>query len=142
MNKKFVYQFGNNKKSYTMMHGQTNIKNCCSRFKIFFISKNHHTWGFHLLIPHKQNPHTQINQLAVTANILSQPGIQLCVPSVAVQLWQTDCHGLHERLPWIVQYSSLIWTQTILVIRVRLERHSSYITVQWTSHPASKCVSV
>ena len=26
MNKKFVYQFGNNKKSYTMMHGQPNIK--------------------------------------------------------------------------------------------------------------------
>jgi len=25
MNKKFVYQVGNNKKSYTMMHGQTNI---------------------------------------------------------------------------------------------------------------------
>jgi len=26
MNKKFVYQVGNNKKSYTMMHGQPNIK--------------------------------------------------------------------------------------------------------------------
>jgi hypothetical protein len=26
MNKKFVYQIGNNKKSYTMMHSQTNIK--------------------------------------------------------------------------------------------------------------------
>jgi len=25
MNKKFVYQVGNNKKSYTMMHGQPNI---------------------------------------------------------------------------------------------------------------------
>jgi len=26
MNKKFVYQVGNNKKSYTMMHSQPNIK--------------------------------------------------------------------------------------------------------------------
>jgi len=26
MNKKFVYQVGNNKKSYTMMHGQPTIK--------------------------------------------------------------------------------------------------------------------
>ena len=26
MNKKFVYQVGNNKKSYTMLHGQPNIK--------------------------------------------------------------------------------------------------------------------
>jgi hypothetical protein len=26
MNKKFVYQVGNNRKSYTMMHGQPNIK--------------------------------------------------------------------------------------------------------------------
>jgi len=26
MNKKFVYQVGNNKKSYTMMHGQPKIK--------------------------------------------------------------------------------------------------------------------
>jgi len=25
MSKKFVYQVGNNKKSYTMMHGQPNI---------------------------------------------------------------------------------------------------------------------
>ena len=24
----------------------------------------------------------------------------MCVASVAVQLWQTDCHGLHERLPY------------------------------------------
>ena len=26
MNKKFVYEVGNNKKVYTMMHGQPNIK--------------------------------------------------------------------------------------------------------------------
>ena len=78
----------------------------CSRF----ISKNHHTWGFHHLIPH-----TQINQLAVTAKVLSQPAIQLCVPSVAVQSRQTDCHGLHERLPWLFniyvssEHRSYLW---------------------------------
>ena len=38
---------------------------------------------------HKQNPHTEINQLPVTAKILSQPSIQLWVASVAVQSWQT-----------------------------------------------------
>ena len=38
----------------------------------------------------------------LTAKILSQPGIQLCVASVAVQSWQTDFHGLHKRLPWLV----------------------------------------
>jgi len=27
MNKKFVYQIGNNKKRYSVMHGQPNIKN-------------------------------------------------------------------------------------------------------------------
>jgi hypothetical protein len=109
----------------------------CSTFKSFFISKNHHTWGFQLLIPHKQNPDTQINQLAVTAKTISQPGIQLCVASVAVQSWQTDCQGLHERLVWLVQPSCLIWTQIILVTRQRLEKYSSYIMGQWTGHNAS-----
>jgi len=51
----------------------------CSRFKISFIPKNHHTWEFQLLIAHKPNPHTKVNQLAVTAKILSQHGIQLRV---------------------------------------------------------------
>ena len=89
-------------------------QNCCRSFKSFFIYKIHHKWGFHLLIPHKQNPHTEINQLSATAKIFSQPGIQLCVASVAVQLWQTDCHGLHERLPWLVQHSCFNRTQIIL----------------------------
>jgi hypothetical protein len=31
------------------------------------------------LIAHKPNPHTKINQLALTAKILSQPSILLCV---------------------------------------------------------------
>ena len=53
----------------------------------------------------KQNPHTEINPLAVTAKILSQPGIQLCVATAAVQSMQTGFHRLHERLPWLVQHS-------------------------------------
>jgi len=62
-------------------------QHCCSSFKSFFNSKNHHKWGFHLLKQHKQNPHTEINNLAVTAKIISQPGIQLFVASVATQSW-------------------------------------------------------
>jgi hypothetical protein len=58
-------------------------------------------------ITHTQNPQTLINQLAVTDKIHSQPGIQLCVASVAIQSWQTDFHGLHERLTWLVQHSDL-----------------------------------
>jgi len=86
----------------------THTQHLWSRFKSSFIPKNHHTRDFHLLIPHKQNPHTEINQLAVTSKKISQPGVQLCVPSVAVQSWPTDFHGLHERLPWLVHNSGLI----------------------------------
>jgi hypothetical protein len=68
----------------------------CSRFKSSFSPKNHHTRDIQLLIPHKQNPLPDMNQLAVTAKILLQSSIQLCVSSVAVQSWQTDFHGLHE----------------------------------------------
>jgi hypothetical protein len=53
------------------------------------------------MIPHKQNPHTQINQPAVTAKIFSQPGILLCVPSVAVQSWQTEIHGYMKDFPYL-----------------------------------------
>ena len=108
-------------------------KHLCSRLKSF-ISKIHQTRGFHLLIPHKQNPHTEINQLAVTAKILSQPGIQLCVTTVAVQLWQTDCHGLHERLAWLVQQSCLIWTQIILWFAI--DEKNIPVTV-WCSEPVT-----
>jgi hypothetical protein len=66
------------------------------------------TQDFQLLIPHKQNPHTKINQLAVTAKIFSQPGIQLRVAIIALLSWQTDFKWLHERLPWLVQLSGLI----------------------------------
>jgi hypothetical protein len=80
----------------------------CGGFKSFFIYKKHHTLGFQLLIPQKQNPHTEMNQLAVTAKILSQPGIESCLVSLAVPSWQTDFHGLHERFRWLVQHSRLI----------------------------------
>ena len=102
----------------------------CSRSKSPFIPKIHQTWEFQPLIPQKQNPHTEINQLPVTAKIFSQPSIQLCVASVAVHSWQTDCHGLHKRLPWLVQHSGLIWTLIILMIHQRLKKYSSYIMVQ------------
>jgi len=55
-----------------------------SRSKSSFISKNNQTWDFQLLIPYKQNPHTKINQLPVTAKVFSQLGIQLCVAFVAI----------------------------------------------------------
>ena len=106
------------------------IQHLCSTPKRSFIPKNHQMWEFHLLIPYKQNQHTEINQPPVTAKIFSQPGMQLCVASVAVQLWQTDCHGLHERLPWLVQHSGLIWTKIILVNCQRLGKYSSYNTLQ------------
>jgi len=40
MNKKFVYQVGNNKKRCTMMHGQPNIKkNCVTLYLVGHILK-------------------------------------------------------------------------------------------------------
>ena len=78
-------------------------QHCCSSFKSFFISKNHQTWGFHLLIPHKQNPHTEINQLAVncqdTFTAWHRDVCGICTCSVR----QTDFHGLHERFPCLVK---------------------------------------
>ena len=110
----------------------------CSRLKSL-IYRNHHTRDFHLLIPPKSNPHTEINQLAVPAKTLSQPGIQLCVASVAVQSWQTDFHGLHERLPWILQHSCLIWTQILLWFT----RHENNIPVTlWCSEPVTQPANV
>jgi hypothetical protein len=67
---------------------------------------------------HINKIHTQRStSLLLPAKILSQPGIQLCVATVAVQSWQTAFHGLCERLPCPVQHSCLIWTQITLVIR-------------------------
>jgi len=94
----------------------------CGRFKSSFIPKHHHTSDFQLLTPLKQNPQTERHLLAVTAKILSQPGIQLCVESVALHSRQRDFHGLQERLPWLVQHSGLSWTQITLVICQRLEK--------------------
>jgi hypothetical protein len=39
----------------------------CSNLKRSFIPKNHETREFEFVIPHKQNPHTEVNQLSVTA---------------------------------------------------------------------------
>ena len=85
---------------------------------------------------HINKLHTQKStSLLLNATIFSQTGLQFCVATLLVHSWQTDFHGLHERLPWLVWHSRLI-----LVIRLRSEKYSSYIMVQWTSHPASKCV--
>jgi hypothetical protein len=89
-------------------------QNLCSRFRSPFIHKDRYIWDFQLLILHKQNPQTKINQPAVTAKIISQPAIQLCVASVAVQSWQTDFHWMHERPPRLVQHSGLIWTNIMI----------------------------
>ena len=114
-------------------------EHCCSSFKSFFISKNHYTWGFQLLIPHKKNPHKQINQLAVTAKIFSQPDIQLCVATVAVQLWKTECRGLHERIPWLVHHSCCIWTR----ITLWFARDEKIIPVTiWCSEPVTQPANV
>jgi len=66
------------------MHPAFPTQHLCSRSESSFIPKNHQTWEFQLLIPHKQTLHTEINYLPVMAKIISQPGIQLCVASIAV----------------------------------------------------------
>ena len=38
---------------------------CCTSFKRFFFSRNHQKLSFNLLVPHKQNPKTEVNQLVV-----------------------------------------------------------------------------
>ena len=116
-------------------------QHCCSSFKSFYNSINHHKWGFHLLKPYTQNPYTEINNLAVTANIILQSSIQLFVASVTAQSWQTDYHGLYERLLCLVQQTRLIRTKIILWF-TRNEENIRYNTVQWTGHPASKYLSV
>ena len=112
----------------------------CGRFRSSFIPKHHHTQDLHLLIPIKQNLQTEMNQLAVTAKILSQSGIQLCVESVALRSWQ--------RLPGAAWKTSLACstfrshlntdhTCDSPEIRKIIQLH--YGTV-WTHHPASICV--
>jgi len=52
MNKKFVYQVGNNKKSYTMMHGQPNIKNYVTSFMSSSIQRKwpNRIWNGHAFV--------------------------------------------------------------------------------------------
>ena len=111
--------------------------------KSSLIPKNHHIWEFQLLIPHKQNPHTKINQLAVTAKIVSKPGIQLCVASVAVQPWQTDFHRLYERLTWLFTFMSHLNTDhTCDLPEIRTTFQLHYGTVkQGLSQEMCKCLA-
>ena len=98
-----------------------------SRFKRSFNPKNHHTWDFQLLIPHKQNPDTQINQLAVTAKILSQPGIQLCVASAAVHHGKQTVMGCMKEFPGLLN------------IQVSSE-HKSYLWFAWDEKNGHKFI--
>jgi hypothetical protein len=114
----------------------------CCMFKSFFIPKHHHTWDFQLLVPLKQNPQTEMHQLAVTANILSHPGVQLCVESVALHSWQRDLFswGTWKTSRACSTFRSHLNKEhscDLPVIRKILKLH--YGTV-WTHHPASKCV--
>jgi hypothetical protein len=111
----------------------------CSKFNSSFIPKNHHTRDFQLLILHKQNPRKEINQPAVTATISSHTAIQLCVASIDDQSLQTDSHGLHERLPWLVQHSGILWTQ-IYFWYTKDKKNISVIL--WYSEPVTQPANV
>ena len=88
---------------------------------------------------HINKIHTQINQIAVTAKTLSQPGIQLCVASVAVQSGKQTSMGCMRDFPGLfnIHVSS---EHRSYCDSPEIRKYSSYIMVQWTSHPASKCV--
>ena len=55
-----------------------------------------------------KSTHTHINQLAVTAKILSQPGIELCVASAAVHHGKQTVMGCMKDFPGLfnIQISS------------------------------------
>ena len=138
-----LQKMSNGIKSHDLPHQaigpSLSTQHCCSSFKSFYNSKNHHKWGFHFLKPHKQNPHTEINILAVTAKIISQPSRQLFVASVAAQSWQTDFHWLHERLLCLVQHSCLIRKQ----ITLWFTRDEENIPVTlWCSKPVTQPANV
>ena len=73
-----------------------------------------------------------------------ETGIQLCVASVAVQLWLRDCHGLQERHPWHVQHSCSNRTQiTLWFIRDEKTFQLHYRTVnQSHSQQMCKCLAI
>jgi hypothetical protein len=56
---------------------------------------------------HTNKIHTHINQIAVTAKTLSQPGIQLCVPSVAVHHGKQTFMGCMRDFPGL--FNIQVW---------------------------------
>jgi trehalose-6-phosphate synthase len=78
---------------------------------------------------HKQNPHTEINQLPVTTKILSQLGIQLCVAFVAHQSWQNFMGCMKD---FLGLFNNQVSSELRAYIRFAryLKKYSSYITVQ------------
>jgi hypothetical protein len=67
-----------------------------SKFPSALKSTIHKTFSFWF---HTNKIHTEINQLAVTAKILSQPGIQLC--------GSCSCSIVANRFSWAAQNTSL-----------------------------------
>jgi len=91
-----------------------------------------------IFLYHINKIHTQTNHLAVTAKILSQPSIQFCVASVAVQMWQTDCHWLHETSLPCSTFTSHQNTDHTVIHQMRKTYQLHYGAV--TGHPARICV--
>ena len=58
-----LQKMSNGVKSHDLPHQAIgpvlSTQHCCSSFKSFYNSKNHHKRGFHFLKPQKQNPHTE-----------------------------------------------------------------------------------
>jgi hypothetical protein len=81
----------------------------CSSFKSSFIPKNHHTpVCLSSSDTYKQNPHTEMSRLAVTAKILSQSRMQLPVASVALHHYKHIFKGCMKDFPGLfnIQFSS------------------------------------
>ena len=89
---------------------------------------------------HINKTHTQRStSFLSTDNIISQPSIQLCVATVGVQLWKTECRGLHERFPWLVHHSCPIWTRIALWF---VKDEKIIPVILWCSEPVTQPANV
>ena len=68
--------------------------------------------------------------------------VQLCVASVADQSWKNAISWAEWKTSLACStFRSPLNTDHIVICQT-YKKYSSYIMVQWTSHPATKCVSV